>query len=709
VLTALDLLGIPTDFVPPDASWRRLLGRVCWADAVVHPGGPPGGRVGLLAHLLRRRVPSAPAVTGPPVREAGQPAGEQERPALEQLGTEFLRQLGTEPPGRPCFSDLGSALRKKQDAIWTAMTWPPPDPAIRREADDELEALLRYIEPHDGLTLDVGCGAGRGARALAERSRAVVAMDLSLEMLRRLRTDGPPTRSPIHPVLADAEHLPFRSGAFSSTTAIQVWAHLEFPETLVGELHRVTAPGATVAVSTGNAHSLIELHDRLILFLHELRKTDLRRAGEALRGARTYWLTLRGFARSTVGSVMHTLERAGFKVIGHTGVGLLRTPRGYLPEVLSRWPGARRFGHLLLVGARHDARPRAVASWKALCADALAAFVSPDGDLAYRRTASGRVSADPPVYSTRERYRLISLIGLEAFRRSAGTDDALEAISARIARNLEPGIEDAGLFLWWKALRGEADAEETRTRIRKAGLVELARQDTQTLAFLLLGLTAGARREPEDAGLAEDVAALVRSRQEASGLFHALARRDSVATFNYQVYAGMALASFGQVHGRPDDVAAARACGQRLCRLQGQLGQWWWTYDVRRGRIADRYPVFSVHQLGMAPLALFRIGKACGDDFSPWVRRGARWIVGPNESGSSLIAPDALGVWRSVRRRSSENSRVAHALKWLAWHRVGALSAVLPPDEVNREHRPYEYGWLLAALGEVGGDESWLP
>jgi hypothetical protein len=48
-------------------------------------------------------------------------------------------------------------------------------------------------------------------------------------------------------------------------------------------------------------------------------------------------------------------------------------------------------------------------------------------------------------------------------------------------------------------------------------------------------------------------------------------------------------------------------------------------------------------------------------------------------------------------------------LKRLAWYHASAPAALLTPDEINREHRPYEYGWLLAALAEVGGDESWLP
>jgi hypothetical protein len=182
-----------------------------------------------------------------------------------------------------------------------------------------------------------------------------------------------------------------------------------------------------------------------------------------------------------------------------------------------------------------------------------------------------------------------------------------------------------------------------------------------------------------------------------------------VATFNYQAYAALALATFALAYEQPHDLAAARACAERLCRLQGPLGQWWWTYDVARGTVADRYPVFAVHQLGMAPLALFRVGHACGEDFSPWVRRGARWVVGPNEAKHSLVVPERATVWRSVRRRGAGRPFLARILQWLAWYRASGVVSLLPAGEVNLEHRPYEYGWLLAALAEAAGDESWLP
>ena len=48
----------------------------------------------------------------------------------------------------------------------------------------------------------------------------------------------------------------------------------------------------------------------------------------------------------------------------------------------------------------------------------------------------------------------------------------------------------------------------------------------------------------------------------------------------------------------------ARPHASASCRVPH--GQWWWHYDVRDGSVVERYPVYSVHQHAMAPMALLR-------------------------------------------------------------------------------------------------------
>jgi ubiquinone/menaquinone biosynthesis C-methylase UbiE len=700
VQSALDRARIASDVVDLPLSRRRLLGRIAWADVIVDLAaeGVPGRRVlEIWAGRLARRI-----VKVDRDRISASPSANSNR--------EVLSSLDLEAVPAPVFPRLGADLRRRQDEIWAEIPWPPPDPQSRMESDQELSAVLAQVRTGGAWALDVGAGAGRGAIALAGRNRNVAAMDVSVHMLRRLRVKAEAAGGAVHLVLGDAERLPFRSQVFSVATALQVCAHVETPERFTDELARVTRPEADVVLSTGNAHSLADLSDRLTLFVHELRHGRVRKAFAALQGDRVYWLKLRGFARSSVAELTGQLASSGFRIQHRMTLGLLRALRFDLPEGWGRLPGLRRFGRLIVISASHEPAPRVVQSYAKLSLAAIGRFVHSDGSLLYRQGLhQTRRDSEPPSYSTSERYRLICLIGLEAYRRYQGASPEVAALLSQLGSALGPrALDDEGLFLWWKALAGEGSVEPSLERIA-AAIPRLGAEDSQTLAFLLMGLASS--RDPTEGRwqLADEVAAHLLARQSASGLFATVARRDAVSTFNYQVYSSLALATYGRLRGRADAVEAARACCDRFCRLQGPQGQWWWTYDVERGTVADKYPVFSVHQLGMAPLALLAVGRVSGDDFTPWVRRGARWVAGPNEVGQPLITGGDSTVWRSVRRKGSQHPWASAVLLRLAWHRFGRLAALWPGKEINREHRPYEYGWLLAALAETRGDESWLP
>jgi ubiquinone/menaquinone biosynthesis C-methylase UbiE len=700
VQAALDLARIASDVIHLPLSRRRLLGRIAWADVIVDLAaeGVPGRKVlEMWAGRLGRRIVKI----------------DRERISASlsaRLVQDVLSSLGLEAAPAPVFPRLGADLRRRQDEIWAEIPWPPLDPGSRMESDQELSAVFAQVRTAGDWALDVGAGAGRGAIALAGRNRHVAAMDLSLHMLRLLRAKAEAAGGAVHMVLGDAERLPFRSQVFSVATALQVCAHVETPERFTDELARVTRPGADVVLSTGNAQSLVELGDRIILFLHELRHGRVRKAFAALRGDRVYWLKLRGFARSSVTKLARQLASSGFRIQQRVTVGRLRAFRFHFPEGWGRLPGLRRFGRLIVVSASHEKAPRAVQSYAKLSLAAIPRFVHTDGSLLYRQGLheTGRDSK-PPSYSTTERYRLICLIGLEAYRRSQGASPDVNSLLSQLGSALGPrALDDEGLFLWWKALAGEGGVEPSLERIA-AAIPRLGAEDSQTLAFLLMGLASGREATGRARQLADEVAAHLLARQSATGLFATVARRDAVSTFNYQVYSSLGLATYGGKRGRGDAVEAARACCDRLCRLQGPQGQWWWTYDIDRGTVADKYPVFTVHQLGMAPLALLAVGRISGDDFRPWVRRGARWVAGPNEVGQPLITAGDATVWRSVRRWGAQHPWASAVLLRLAWHRFGRLAALWPGKEINREHRPYEYGWLLAALAEARGDESWLP
>lgn len=162
----------------------------------------------------------------------------------------------------------------------------------------------------------------------------------------------------------------------------------------------------------------------------------------------------------------------------------------------------------------------------------------------------------------------------------------------------------------------------------------------------------------------------------------------------------------------PEALAIARRCAARMCALQGPEGQWWWHYDVRTGRVVERYPVYAVHQDAMAPMALFALAEAGADEerFLRAAYRGLAWLqASPELEGGSLVDEQAGVIWRKVGRREPGRlvrglqagaSRLHPALRW-----PGA-DELFPPGRIDAESRPYHMGWILYAWRGWGGSDQ---
>jgi ubiquinone/menaquinone biosynthesis C-methylase UbiE len=113
--------------------------------------------------------------------------------------------------------------------------------------DARLGAMLGELGPLEGLrVLDLGCGKGRFARALASRGGDLIGLDLSRAMLAA--ADG------LDRVQASARRLPFRSSSFDAVLAIEVLEHLA-PRSLDGvlaEAQRVLRPDGRFVIIDKN-------------------------------------------------------------------------------------------------------------------------------------------------------------------------------------------------------------------------------------------------------------------------------------------------------------------------------------------------------------------------------------------------------------------------------------------------------------------------
>jgi SAM-dependent methyltransferase len=123
-------------------------------------------------------------------------------------------------------------------------------------ANHYLEKRVRLIKEKvgKGLFLDVGCGTGTLARALAKEGFTTVGMDLSSEMLQRGREKGSKRL-----ICGSATHLPFQSGTFDSAASIVVLHHLVTEEKVkacLEEMYRVVSPGGHLIVWDHNPKNL---------------------------------------------------------------------------------------------------------------------------------------------------------------------------------------------------------------------------------------------------------------------------------------------------------------------------------------------------------------------------------------------------------------------------------------------------------------------
>ncbi|MFN8051590.1 MAG: hypothetical protein U0Q22_09155 [Acidimicrobiales bacterium] len=169
--------------------------------------------------------------------------------------------------------------------------------------------------------------------------------------------------------------------------------------------------------------------------------------------------------------------------------------------------------------------------------------------------------------------------------------------------------------------------------------------------------------------------------------------RGHIANFADQIYSVQALAFAGIVLGDTRAAEAGAALADRHCDLQGELGQWWWHYDARRGHVALRYAVYSVHQHGMAPMALAATTAAGGGRYSDAIDASVGWID-RNEIGVSLVDEEHSTIWRNIDRADSRLSSRVRAVGEMLGHADERDGGVLA---INRETRPYEWGWCLYA------------
>lgn len=138
--------------------------------------------------------------------------------------------------------------------------------------------------------LDVGCGTGGDARAIAALTAgvSVTGIDPSEEKIREARALSLGLPRPVDFRVGDACALPFEAEAFDACRADRVFHHLTDPRRALAEMVRVTRPGGRVAVSDTDYDSLVvEAPDLAVtrrILAHHAERMESGRIGRRLPG-----------------------------------------------------------------------------------------------------------------------------------------------------------------------------------------------------------------------------------------------------------------------------------------------------------------------------------------------------------------------------------------------------------------------------------------
>ncbi|MGW3149718.1 MULTISPECIES: hypothetical protein [Streptomyces] len=354
----------------------------------------------------------------------------------------------------------------------------------------------------------------------------------------------------------------------------------------------------------------------------------------------------------------------------------------------------------------------------------LPSMLLPGGE-AFAFTMAGRKTLDGSWTSERRgtstRYAAITTLGAqflpEERQRAVLGGRTAQEFTGLLVESLPAvtNLGDAALIAWAAAETGHPKLSDALERVD--ALDEEGRpQYTVEAAWVLSALASARDTVDVERRFTAARDRLLRARIGDSPLFpHATGPglvpwyRAHVSCFADQTYPIQALArahASGDGDGDPEALAASEACAARICELQGDGGQWWWHYDARTGGVVEGYPVYSVHQHAMAPTALFDLADAGGTDFGRSIRRGLRWmtdvpeLAARPEKREPLILDQLGATWRKVYR--GDPKKAVRAARGLGTRiapnlRLKSLDRVYRPVFVDRECRPYEFGWMLYA------------
>ena len=308
------------------------------------------------------------------------------------------------------------------------------------------------------------------------------------------------------------------------------------------------------------------------------------------------------------------------------------------------------------------------------------------------------------------RYTLINLIGLykaecNGFKINIDLKKVLKN-KIKNANKLD-GVGDIGLLLWATSLISYEELPKLLTKINFQNILtsykDAESKLTMELSWLLIGLlmasTFSTTFKKSVGNLSDIVYKILRNNYGGKGIFTHLSTdsphgkfRGNIASFADQVYPIYAFVLYSQQTGNEESLLIAEETALKICQFQGENGEWMWHYNASTGEVISKYPVYSVHQDAMAPMALFAIQKATKKNYEEHIARGLDWLT-KNPLQYNMISRKNNAIWRAIEPDNTHR-KIRSTLS--------SLGLNLPNEyknlEVLKECWSYHLGWILHAF-----------
>lgn len=168
---------------------------------------------------------------------------------------------------------MAKNLWKLQSSFYHLFRSNPVSTWILQEENEAIKLLFKSLpDKRIRIGLDIGSGRGNSLELFIDSETAWVAIDYSLQMIRRCR----PQFQEVRFILGDAREMPFKSESFDLVLSVGVSEYLEDPDQFLREIWKLLKPGSFVILTLTPPNFLNFFRWMIGHRIYPVREADLR-------------------------------------------------------------------------------------------------------------------------------------------------------------------------------------------------------------------------------------------------------------------------------------------------------------------------------------------------------------------------------------------------------------------------------------------------